>query len=262
MNRSDFLLGSGDGPHHDKPSLFKNSALLDKLSKRTCNDFPCACCDNGFYDSGKIYACQNCRAPICGRCTHLPQYHTKKCIWCTKLVSFPEQVDLMDQRLHRQYSIDLKSAMLYFRYLNDFFRKILQSDSKFDFSKIVWLKYFEKLGWQFYVDVLRFLIADLPKQCDVVMANMVFHHSFLLKMMHFKYQDNRNKFVPCFQRFSSDQKSFLFFQSRQIALMQTMSIMMLERMGNPFFDGVLRRVNAKFVEKLSNGLGVRIRQRQ
>ena len=240
-------------------SLFKNSVLLDKLSKRVFPDLPCACCDNGFYDSGEIYACQHCRAPMCSRCAHAPQYHTKRCIWCTKLVSRPEQINLRDTNLHRQYRIDLERAMMNFRYLNDFFRKIIQADSKFDFSKIVWLKYFEKLGWRFYIDAPRFLIVELPKQCDVVMANMVFHHSFLLHLTHFKYLDNRNKFVPCFQRFRSDQEPFLFFQSRQIALMQTMSIMILERMGNPFFDGVLRRVNAKFVEKLSIGLGVRIR---
>jgi hypothetical protein len=155
--------------------------------------------------------------------------------------------------------MEISNAQEQFSHLGNWFREVFKIVPKFDFSKIIWRKHFEKQGWRFYGKAEWFFNVKLPNQCDVVMANMVFHHTFY-NSTHFKYRDNRNKFAEFFKRFSSEQEPELFFESRQMLLMQTISIMMLERMGNPFFDGVLRRVNANFSEKLSIGLGVRLRR--
>lgn len=244
---------------------FKRRTLLHVLNDWIIYNFFCACCNNQyyfFYDGEKIDTCKECHAPVCRKCVNCIRTYqwsdSKKCRWCASLVSPLAQIDV---NTNTEYKIELSNAQEQFSHLGNWFREVFKIVPEFDFSKIIWRKHFEKQGWRFYGKAEWFFKVQLPNQCDIVIANMVFHHSFY-NSTHFKYRDNRNKFAEFFKRFSSEQDPELFFESRQMLLMKTMSIMMLERMGNPFFDGVLRRVNANFAEKLSYGLGVRLRQRQ
>jgi hypothetical protein len=242
---------------------FKRRTLLHVLNKWIIYYFFCACCDNQsyyFYEGDNIDTCKECRAPVCRKCVNCIRTYqwsdSKKCRWCASLVSPLAKIDVS---ANTEYQMEISNAQEQFSHLGNWFREVFKIVPKFDFSKIIWRKHFEKQGWRFYGKAEWFFNVKLPNQCDVVMANMVFHHTFY-NSTHFKYRDNRNKFAEFFKRFSSEQEPELFFESRQMLLMQTISIMMLERMGNPFFDGVLRRVNANFSEKLSIGLGVRLRR--
>ena len=236
---------------------FEQRTFLHMLDKRLFRYFPCACCDN---DSEENYACQNCRAPVCRKCAYFIEGHNlskiKRCRWCSELVSHLDD----ENPVNIQYQEDLMSAQQQFSCLGDWFRGIIHKDSEFDFSGIIWQKYFAAQGWRFFINADRFFTVELPNQYDVMMANMVFHHSFC-HSMHFQYRDNRKKFALFLH-----QEPSLFVESRQMALMHTMSVMMLEKreknMITQFFDLVLRRVHAKLSLQLSNGLGVRIPQRQ
>lgn len=242
---------------------FEQRTFLHMLDKRLFRYFPCACCDN---DSEENYACQNCHAPVCRKCAYFIERHNlskiKRCRWCSELVSPLDDENPVDN----QHQIALRSAQQQFSCLGDWFQRIIRIDRKFDFSGIIWQKYFAAQGWRFFINADRFFRVELPNQCDVMMANMVLYRPFF-HSMHFKYFQNRKKFARVLERCSSsNQEPSLFVQSRQMALMHTMSVMMLEKreknMRTQFFDLVLRRVHAKLSLQLSNGLGVRIPQRQ
>jgi len=191
----------------------------------------------------------------------------KRCRWCAELVSpLAKSIFSRGDPLTTPHQIALVSAQEQIRCLGDWFREINQTDPKFDFSGIFWKSIFAAQGWHFLSNVDHFLKVKLPNECDVVMANMVFHHSFC-HSTHFQFRDNRKKFALVLQRCSSsNQEPSLFFQSRKILLMHTMSVMMLENREKntrtQFFDLVLRRVHTKRSLQLSNGLGVRLLQRQ
>jgi hypothetical protein len=203
----------------------------------------------------QIITCQHCRAPVCNKCIcFIENYEcakSKKCRWCGSVASPLKQIGLQDGNAD-----EYQCAMQQFDCLGDWFRKIIRSDRKFDFSRISWQQHFQKEGWHFYVNANHFFTVQLPNQYDVVMAKMIFNRSKHLK------HENCKKIVPFLQRFNSRQDPDLFFQSRQLVVMHTMSVMMLKSMEDEFFYGILKRVEAICALKLSNGLGVRVLQRQ
>ena len=243
---------------------FKQRTLLHMLSERLVHNFPCACCN---YYSDMQQFCRNCQAPYCRECAYFIKTYcslSKRCRWCGEIVppvEQREQLDCEDENSLTPHQIAIMSAQEEFGSLGDWYRGIIRTNPNFDFSGIFWQSIFAAQRWSFFINANRFF-AELPNQYDIMMANMVFHHSFF-NLTHFQFRDNRKKFALVLQRCSSsNQEPSLFVQSRQMAIMNTMSVMMLEKMekniGTHFFDRVLHRVHAKCSLQLSNGLGVRL----
>lgn len=232
---------------------FRLRTFLHMLLERMFYDFPCACCNYRYSpNSEQITTCQNCQAPICHSCTNfMLEYDiakNKRCRWCGIPIYPPVTIGFVGP-----YFTELSSTQQYFYYLGEWFLRIIQNDSEFDFSKIIWQNYFERRGWRFYIDANWFFTQKLPNEYNIVMASMSFH-----RLKRFKRQYSKN-FHPFFERFNADPAIFMFFKSSQIVFMHSLAVMMMKNMENRFFFHVLKRIEAKFEEKLSDGLGVNIK---
>jgi hypothetical protein len=179
------------------------------------------------YDCGKENRCKWCGEKLFQSCPKLSPENTKTLSSC------------------------LADAISGYPYFRIWFRNNRQNIN-FDLSKICWQRYFDAIGWFFFVEAKRFFTVILPCQWEVVIGNMLNCHKF-----GYYIRDYRRKYCLPFARFEPEQNELGFFREPIFhSIMYTISIKLLERMEDCYSFTVLKRLRAKHAERLSIRLGV------
>jgi hypothetical protein len=206
----------------------------------------CACCDRATPDVDDSSFCPYCKAPVCAHCASL-NAQENRCKWCLKplfpLFDGDGNIELLKSSLNDALDQSIVAC--------DWICNIRRNHKDFDFQRICWQRYFDAIGWFFFVEAEWFFQVNLPRQYEVVIGNIVTRRRFrdfdALKRI-------RN---PFYTRFKTEEKEPEFFSdSTNSALMYTIAIKLLERMKNCYSFTVLKRLRAKHAERLSIRLGV------
>lgn len=243
---------SGNGCVTTKVNFF-NIHPVDFVSQAdSClsSQFSCACCE--ILSPDEIF-CPKCKAPICSRCDYFSKEYEcgreNRCKWCGENL-FPSC-----QKLSPENMVTLSSCLAVaiegYSYFQVWFKNNRQN-TQFDLTKIFWQRYFNAIGWFFFVEAEWFFQVNLPHQYEVVIGNMVTRRSF--KDIHDLLGRRRNPFFCTFK--SEDKEPELFDKSTNRAFMYTIAIKLLERMEDCYSFTVLNRLRAKHAERLSIALGV------
>ena len=213
------------------------------------SQFSCACC--GILSPDKFF-CPKCKGPICSQCDNFAKTYDcgkeNKCKWCgEKLFQSCQKISLENMVTLSSCLADAISGYPYFR----IWIRNNRQNTKFDLTKICWQRYFDAIGWFFFVEAEWFFQVNLPRQYEVVIESILHRRRFrdfdALKRI-------RN---PFYSRFKTEEKEPEFFSdSTNSAFMYSFAMKMLERMKNCYSFTVLKRLRAKHAERLSIRLGV------
>jgi hypothetical protein len=229
--------------------------------------FPCACCNgdfgtfqvdpNDYYFSQSLIVCPQCQAPICPCCIDFISRNSwaeqiKRCRWCSSRVH-----PLCEHDLHSPPNVDILKLLLDILKAQENFQafinwksRLFQHDLYFDFSKIIWAPYFDRIGWQFFVNAKNFFEQKLRLECELVFA----------RISCFNTESSRKKFAGPYYSFHANTMNLLFPQSRNAMLIKTFAFRALRRMNyyhyHHFQHFVLRRLGAIWGKRLSDGLGI------
>ena len=221
-------------------------SFVRQTSSCIYSKFSCAYC--GILSPDENF-CRNCRGPICNGCIDFAKEYEcgreNRCIWCDeKLLSSCQELSPEDFATLSSCLADAIDGYPYFRT----WKMNNDRSIKFDLPKICWQRYFDAIGWFFFVEAKWFFTVNLQSQYKVVIGDMLTRHSF---------DFGRIIKNPFFHKFKSEEKEPEFFtNSTNCAIMYAFSIKMLERMEDCYLFTVLNRLRAKHAERLSIELGV------
>jgi hypothetical protein len=230
--------------------------------------FPCACCDgdsgtfqvdpDDFYFSQSLIVCPQCQAPICPCCVDFISncslaQQIKRCRWCSSRVH-----PLCEHDLHSpssfeilQLLLDILKAREDFQAFINWKSRVFQHNLHFNFPKIFWGPYFDRIGWQFFAYAKNFFEKKLRLECELVFARI---------SCCFSTESSRKRFVGSYYRFHDNEMNFLFPQTRNVMLMNTFAFKMLKRMNihlnHRFQVFVLGRLGAIWRKRIADGLGI------
>lgn len=237
----------GYGCVSTEPFFFKLQKNNFERFTRLPSRLSCACCDRATPDVDDSSFCPCCKAPVCAHCAIL-NAQENRCKWCFKPL-FPLFDGDGNIELLRNL---LKDALDQSTVAFDWIRNIRRNHKDFNFLRICWQRYFDAMGWFFFVEAEWFFQVNLPRQFEVVIWNMVTRRRFC--DIHHAYQRIRN---PFYSRFKTEEKEpELFSDLTNSAFMYTFAIKMLEPMDDLVLITVLNRLRAKHAQRLSIELGV------